>query len=337
MEYILAPLLRASMSLSATLLSFAGISSPGLSSRSSSVTPAAASADLSDAMAALLNVAFASLWLYPIYGISFILNTIWYQDIATYALTSLKLANAGGGSGSGAASVGSGAQAQQQTLGPAGSNMSTVTPSGVGGESAVSRWLNSMAEEGYRLLLVAIFLCQALLLSYLPYVGGAIALCHSAWLYALYSFEYTWQELSWPLEKRIVFFERRWPYFLGFGLPAALLATVFPRFISLGVFALVFPLFILLAIVASPVPTSKELERYDRAVADTRAAGGDGTAALPRAPLGVVFRLPIFKYPKIINLALLRLLRARADRIKHQRAASSVGATVAQPAASAMK
>jgi hypothetical protein len=53
---------------------------------------------------------------------------------------------------------------------------------------------------------------------------------------------YKWSLLGWSLEYRLKYFERHWAYFLGFGAPAVTLSLVFPKFISLGIFALAFPI-----------------------------------------------------------------------------------------------
>jgi etoposide-induced 2.4 mRNA len=93
------------------------------------------------------------LWLYPVYSLSFILNAIWYQDIADNAY---------------------------------------IICGGVrrAPDFSVQRWINTMAEEVYRLLLIGSYVLQMSLCAYIPLVGNAVCLVHLAWLYSLYSFEY---------------------------------------------------------------------------------------------------------------------------------------------------
>lgn len=99
-----------------------------------------------------------------------------------------------------------------------------------------------MAEELYRLLLITSFLIQCVIISFVPYIGSWLSIIHYSWLHALYSFEYKWSLEGWKVETRIEYFERRWAYFCGFGLPAALIGYFFPKWIGSGFFALTFPL-----------------------------------------------------------------------------------------------
>jgi etoposide-induced 2.4 mRNA len=189
------------------------------------------------------------LWLYPIYSISFILNAIWYQDIADQAFAV-------------------GGQKQPKT---------TVD---------WPRFVNSLAGELYRVLLTLSFLLQHFLVSFIPYVGKYLSFIHMCWLYSLYSFEYKWALLNWSMEKRVEFFEDRGFYFVGFGMPFALLTVAFPAFINGGVFALAFPLFIILAM----------------------------EAPVERCPPSL--SVPIFSMPSRINVFFLRFLGNRCKWCK---------------------
>ena len=96
-----------------------------------------------------------------------------------------------------------------------------------------------------------------------PGIGNFLSLLHMAMLYALYSFEYKWiyqgishslvprpipcymgiglgmklgkpchtsgstmLSLGWIIHQRVNFVEKNWPYFLGFGLPLAILTSI---------------------------------------------------------------------------------------------------------------
>ena len=168
-------------------------------------------------LSSLLLSVFYIVWVYPLYAISFLLNAIWYQDIADQAFLTR------------------------------GHKQHTPTLS-------FQRWVAAMSEELYRLLLVTLFLVQLSLVSMLPVVGQPLSVLHMCWLYSLYSFEYKWALQGWRLETRLDFFERRWSYFAGFGCPAALLGVFFPRLIASGVFAMAFPMFVILAVIAKPLP-----------------------------------------------------------------------------------
>jgi len=156
------------------------------------------------------------LWVYPIYMLSFLLNAMWYQDIADVAFVI---------------------------------HGSKVRKDGY----SIKRYLAVVTEEIYHALLLLFFMLQVGLLSMIPWVGPLLTAICVCWLYALYSFEYKWQHQQWPLETRLAFFEERWPYFLGFGFPLTLLTIVWPKFVGAGVYAFVFPFCIILAICAKPV------------------------------------------------------------------------------------
>ena len=85
-----------------------------------------------------------------------------------------------------------------------------------------------ITDEIYRMLVVVIFYFFAkliqLVLSHagLAFAGKAIYCVASSWMAAFYAMEYVWTTLGWNLKERIAFFERRWSYLGGFGLPITL-------------------------------------------------------------------------------------------------------------------
>ena len=84
------------------------------------------------------------------------------------------------------------------------------------------RWIRSVSEEIYRTPITLIFVIQTLVVSFVPYVGAPASFVLLCWLYALYCFEYKWMIEQWDWQKRRAYFERRWPYFLGFGTCSSL-------------------------------------------------------------------------------------------------------------------
>eukprot|EP01027_Heterolobosea_sp_BB2_P017675 GEZU01025021.1.p1 GENE.GEZU01025021.1~~GEZU01025021.1.p1 ORF type:complete len:515 (+),score=100.46 GEZU01025021.1:106-1650(+) len=158
------------------------------------------------------------LWLYPMYSLSFIMNTVWYSDVAT---ESYRLS-----------------RKQKDT--------STSL--------SYKRLIQSLSEEIYRLFIIMFFMLQTFAIAFIPYVGPILSFLSICWLYAFYSFEYVWSNRGVPLLKRVQIFEHKWAYFAGFGTPNALATFFFPFFINNGIWALLFPLFIVLAIRSNVPP-----------------------------------------------------------------------------------
>ena len=108
------------------------------------------------------------LWIYPLYAISFILNAIFYQDIADHSF------------------ITHGGTAPLGTPGAAAAAAAAASAkSGV----TFQKWVATMSDEVYRLLLVTAFMIQITVLSFIPYIGTPLVVVHLCWLYSLYSFE----------------------------------------------------------------------------------------------------------------------------------------------------
>lgn len=130
-----------------------------------------------------------------------------------------------------------------------------------------------VANQLYDLLLIGSYMVQVgvVVLLLPPLVARPVGICAVAWLYSYYSFEYKWVLLGWSVTKRLDYFELYWAYFLGFGLPLAvllhfapsLLASALassglssflgPSLISSGLLALLFPIQIILGTAGQPL------------------------------------------------------------------------------------
>lgn len=163
-------------------------------------------------------------WMIPMYALSIILSLVWYQDIAQGSCVLL------------------GRQPR--------------TPKG-----AMDRWkrfLESVGDEIYRLILVLLFLVGAKLLQLIPgffgipWLGTAMYSVSCCWTASFYAFEYVWSYIGWTLDERLKFFESRWSYFAGFGTPLTAVTFTLSLFAGAAVYATCFPLLIMLAAAATP-------------------------------------------------------------------------------------
>ena len=51
------------------------------------------------------------------------------------------------------------------------------------------KWVSTMSDEVYRLLLVSAFMLQITAVSFVPLIGSTLVAMHLCWMYSLYSFE----------------------------------------------------------------------------------------------------------------------------------------------------
>jgi len=159
-----------------------------------------------------LSWIFSCIWTCPLFVLSKIINTFWFQDIADLAYEFRK-------------------------------GRPTLIPS-------ISKLL---ADIVFSLIVQSLFLFQSMALNFIPYVGRILCFLHICLLYSLYSFEYKWFNQGYELHKRLMFIEKNWPYFIGFGSVLAMLTQLTESFIINGcLFSMLFPLFIISGNESSP-------------------------------------------------------------------------------------
>ncbi|KAG5728360.1 EI24 like protein [Termitomyces sp. T112] len=159
------------------------------------------------------------LWLLPIVGASFYLNSSWCSIIAKRAY-----------------SLRYGARA-------------TVQP-----PATYTGMLKAIATSAYQGVMIFNSVIVSFALHRMPYIGRVAGLVFVCWVDAYYCFEFVWISRGLSLARRIRHHEERWAYYFAFGLPSALLCTCGKGLANAALFALVFPVYIILATVARPVP-----------------------------------------------------------------------------------
>ena len=83
-------------------------------------------------------------------------------------------------------------------------------------------------DTAFSIVVEIIFLVQGKVFSMVPIkiIGAALNLLHNCLLHCLYSLEYKWFSQGLELHKRLDYVETNWPYFLGFGLPLAVITSM---------------------------------------------------------------------------------------------------------------
>ncbi len=159
-----------------------------------------------DNVVPVLSVTFATLWILPFYLLSKVVNAIWFADIADSAFRK------------------------------------------TGRPRMMTSFSVSIADTVFTVVVESIFLVQSKLFSMCIPIGAiskVIEIFHLCLINALYSFEYKWYNQGLELHKRLSFIECHWPYFLGFGLPLAIITSYPESLVVSGcVFAILFPLFL---------------------------------------------------------------------------------------------
>ncbi|KAI3445607.1 hypothetical protein Pfo_002272 [Paulownia fortunei] len=163
---------------------------------------------------------FYVFWFYPMYVSSFILSTLWYNDIAKHGFFTI------------------------EKYGPSGSELSGQKDTTATDLEGV---MIGIAEQVYSVLLLSFFFLEVYVTGFIPWIGKPLNFLLLSWMYAYYCFEYKWNYSGLSLDKRLDFFESNWPFFAGFGSPCVLAVFFYSPLVSYGVMAVLYPLFVLTA------------------------------------------------------------------------------------------
>ncbi|KAI0831763.1 etoposide-induced protein 2.4-domain-containing protein [Trametes gibbosa] len=213
------------------------------------------------------------LWLLPVVGISFYLNSSWCTLIAKRTFT---------------LQHGSRAAAQPP--------------------STYSGMLNALATSAYRGVMVCTSVVVSFALGYIPYVGSTAGFVFLCWIDSYYCFEFIWIARGFSLSRRVRHLEERWAYYFAFGLPTAALCMWGSSLANVALFALVFPAYIIMAMYARPHP----IDPYNPSIsAGSRSGAGpaDDDAVVVRYPSPLIpIRIPVFAPVIWMNDWIVRIL-----------------------------
>ncbi|KAH8108159.1 etoposide-induced protein 2.4-domain-containing protein [Cristinia sonorae] len=159
------------------------------------------------------------LWLLPVVGMSFYLNSTWFNLIAKRSFT-----------------------------------LQYGTRAHAASPSTYTGILNSIATSAYRVVMVFTSVVVSFSLGYIPLAGPVASFIFLCWVDAYYCFEFIWITRGHSLSRRLRHLEERWAYYLGFGLPTTALCMWGSTLANAAVFALVFPSYIIMAMHARPEP-----------------------------------------------------------------------------------
>ncbi|GLT97017.1 hypothetical protein SLE2022_146040 [Rubroshorea leprosula] len=173
---------------------------------------------------------FYIFWFYPLYVFSFVLSSIWYNDIAKLGFDAMKNPKPSVAEPS--------KQSDALTLEYKGKTERPTSVEGI---------VIGILEQVYSVLLLTFFFLEVYCTGFIPFVGMALNFLLLSWMYAYYCFEYKWNFSEVSLDNRLNFFETNWAFFAGFGSPCVLAIFFVSPLVSYGIMAILFPLFVLTA------------------------------------------------------------------------------------------
>jgi hypothetical protein len=109
-------------------------------------------------------------------------------------------------------------------------------------------FIQTLADDVYDIFVLLLYSLQMLLVSYVPYIGTSLAICHLSWFYSFTAYDSLWQYHGMDITRRLTQFEHAWAFMLGFGFLPAILSNLLPSFLAIFVLGILLPLHGMLAV-----------------------------------------------------------------------------------------
>ncbi|KAF6764777.1 etoposide-induced protein 2.4-domain-containing protein [Ephemerocybe angulata] len=211
------------------------------------------------------------MWLLPVVGTSFYLNSTWVSLIAkrSFALQH-------------------------------GGRAAAPPPAGYTG------MLKAIATSAYRVVMVFTSLLVSFGLGVIPYAGPVAAFVFFCWIDSYYCFEFVWVARGMSLSRRVRHLEERWAYYLAFGLPSTAVCMLGSGLSSAALFALIYPAYIILAMHAHPHPIDPYNPQSPSQSPSTYPPPAEDTIRHP-SPF-IPIRVPVFALVIWLNDTIVRIL-----------------------------
>lgn len=159
-------------------------------------------------MQPFLSCLFGMIWVMPLFFLSRIVNSLWFQVCKIFLFQFIQIISV--------------YHLPIQDIADSAFKFRKGRPQLI---PSISKLI---ADVLFSLVVQVLFLLQGMVVRLLPinYVGVILCFVHLCLLYSLYSFEYKWFNMGWELHKRLTYIETNWPYFIGFGMPLAILTQL---------------------------------------------------------------------------------------------------------------
>ncbi|XP_049849492.1 uncharacterized protein LOC126319850 [Schistocerca gregaria] len=111
------------------------------------------------------------------------------------------------------------------------------------------RFIITISDEILYIARMIAFMTTNALIGFVPYIGPYASFVLNCWMTSFYSFEAAWRKKNYQKTSStyLIWLEKDWAYFAGFGFILTLFTMRFSIMTSLSIFSAVFPAFIIMA------------------------------------------------------------------------------------------